>query len=265
MDVKNFLFLLTLSAVFLTPSQATPLLIVDPFNTNNGDVVGDTREFDIQKAEIEVGRALTTVSLFYNFGPGNSTLNSFAVDSIRLDTGDIFFTLGGAYAYGVPLLSHAGSTNGGTTGGMVEAGHVYQVNNSGGTMTARQALHDPAAQYRPEQVVWLRNAAGSLTDLTSANPGTITILPLGSDGVNSPKFQVNLSVSTPDALYQDYVGGLLGVSFASATCGNDVIAAALGFPPQPQMQSETAEPAPLLLAVTGLAGIGWLRRRKSSR
>lgn len=220
---KRAVFLsLILALVLGNRARASELWITDPFPGAGTDVIGDRTMFDIQKAAVRVDESSSQIDLFYNFGPGQRSLAPWIpFYSIQLDTGDLLLSVNGAWAFGIPLVTHAGSPNGGPAGGTVQAGHVYQIDATDGVQTAKQVLNNPGGViYRPDQAVWLWNHQGSLTDVAT---GWVTVAAFGVDGTTSPKFQVTIDFPTPPELYQAYADGTLAMTFASATCGNDVI------------------------------------------
>ncbi len=231
----------------------------DPFPGTNGDVIGDPRSFDIQFANVSITRSSLTIEITLNFGlPGQSNVDAFRYDwSPWLSIGDILFLENGIPRWGAPVADHAGSINGGPSSNLLFAGQMYSVNNENGWFTARQALQDSTNYYRYDSPVWLRDTAGSLAAVGTA--GFVNVSYLGGDGTVTPRFRVSLTVATPADLFASWQSGLLSFSFASASCGNDIISGMLD--PQLDLSPPTPEPSSLLLAATGLLAVIALRRR----
>ncbi len=211
----------------------------DPFGVGPPDVVGANLQFDIQKGEFNFGSTSGTVKLYLNFGPDNASLAPFTLGSVVLSIGDLFIS-GPGYNYGIGVQSHAGG---------VTAGTLYQINNANGMLTAQQALNNPpfcATCYRPTEIVWLKDdGAGSVTSIAN---GSVSVQG-GGDGVINPEFVVTINLA-----YSSAIGANLNnspaIHFASATCGNDILAAV----PSP-------EPASLGLIGCGLLVAAGLRFR----
>lgn len=254
---------LCLALVLSARTHAAELWIQDPFPGGSQDVIGAQSMFDIQGAGISVTPTTTSVDLLFNFGSGQNGLAPFAsFFSIRLDVGDVLFSVNGIWAYGIPIMDHAGSPNGGPAGDPVDAGHLYQIDTIAGVQSARQGLNDPGGVlYRPEQAVWLWNHNGSLTDIAVAS---LLVSALGGDGATSPKFEVLLNFPTPAGFYQAYTDGTLALAFSSATCGNDVLSGPVNGADDPP---SNPEPASATLCALGLAFLAWRskRRRHASR
>jgi len=253
-----------IAAMLLFALPALPSIAFhDPFPGTNGDVIGDARSFDIQFANITINETVLTVEIGFNFGALNqSNLDSFRYDwSPWLSPGDILFTTAnGIPRWGVPIADHAGSLNGGADSNLLFAGQMYEVLNSSGFMTARQALNDSKTYYRYDSPVWLRDSGGSLA--ASGFPGFVNVNYLGGDGTLGPRFNVFLTVATPAGLYELYEAEQLYFTFGSATCGNDIISGFLD--PEYGGDSANPEPSTWILFTTGLAGFAYLKRRRRS-
>ena len=238
-----------LALLFTSLLQANSFVITDPFNVEgDSDVIGNKQLFDIESAMITLDPAMVTIKIRMN--TDNIDLNPFGADP-KLDVGDIFFDVNGQLRYGIPLRDHEGSTSpGGPTGLAVLAGHLYQINSlSDGLMTARQALGDPSNySYRPEQVVWLWNNNGALTDLNVGSPKvTVANIP-GNDGVNGPLYEIAAQFERPAGFLDNL--DAVQFYFASATCGNDVIEGFL-----------VPEPGTIFITAGGFLALALLRRR----
>ncbi|MEO8027734.1 MAG: hypothetical protein ABI823_14725 [Bryobacteraceae bacterium] len=252
--------------VLLFASPAFPSLVFhDAFPGTNGDVIGDPRSFDIQFANVLITPSTTTVELRFNFGAvGGSTLDAFQYSwSPWLSVGDLLFVENGAPKWGVPLADHAGSLNGGPDSNLLFAGQMYEVLNGGGWYTAREALNDPPNNiYRYDSPVWLRDANGSLS--ASGFAGFVNVDYLGGDGLVTPRFSVIVTVPTPTELYLAFQSGGLSFSFASATCGNDIISGFLD-PAFDVGAGANPEPSTWILAATGLLAIIRTKRGRRAR
>jgi hypothetical protein len=213
----------------LTSSQiwAETIVIPDVFNlAGSSDVIGDKLQFDAQSVQVTTGVGTLTIDIRTNFD--NPDLHSFRDTGVRLDIGDLFFTVNGTYAYGIPLAYHNGPA-GGPWGDRLYAGHVYQIDDpSRALLTARQTLHDPAyVDYRPDAIVWMVDLGG-LHDVTSGAP-TVQVFPIaGNDGVNGPLYDIRVNTSLPAGLFSSSTHSY-GLEFAVATCGNDLVGGALDF------------------------------------
>ena len=198
---------------------------------------------------VDVSKRIATLSISLNFG--NDTLEGFMYEGIRLDAADVLFSVGGSVHYGVALTSHAGSPNGGPTADPVTAGHLYEVAGSSGTMTAFDVLQATNAVYRPGYSVWLRNDGhGSVVDVGG---GTVNVTRTG-DGVTSGRITVTVAFTPTSEFMSDFELGKLGIQFASATCGNDIL-------PIRPVPTEVPEPQTVLPVMAGL-GAMLLRRYK---
>lgn len=231
---------------------ATPITFTDPFGNGtgsgtDGDVYGELNKFDIQKVVVDV--AAGKVDIYTNYGPGSdgTSIAPYSDSNRVYNIGDLFFTVGGALKYGIPLYGHA-VPNGGQTGLSVIAGHLYGINNvDSGTLTAREALNDssmPDSWYRPNEIVLLRNSSNYLTDL-----GTGSVA-LDTSGTN-PEFKITVTLpgTAQGNFYSDMNGGNWGIHFASASCGNDII------------DGRVPEPSTFVLLGGALLGLGLVRRR----
>ena len=209
------------------------------------DVIGNPALFDIQKASVEVAGGWATVTIYFNYG-GGITLQPFD-DGIQLAVGDLFFYAPsdpGTYLYGVPLSSHGGFT----------ADNLYEVGGDTTLLTADAIIHNSGYYYRRNQNVWL----GGL-----GSPETIGLPVQVSDygdglsrALYAATLQFPVSTDFASSVIQD---GRLGISFASAYCGNDVLEGTMSAAPEPGM-------FPLLaVGAAMLAAAGALRRKRARR
>jgi hypothetical protein len=209
------------------------------------DVIGDPALYDIQKATVEIGSAESTVTLYFNYGGGIS-LQPF-MDGLELHVGDLFFYAPddpAHYLFGIPLASH----------GSFQAGDLYQVGGSAGLLTADQILNNSGYYYRRDQDVWL---SGSGTPIATGSP--VQVVRYG-DGVTSAEYAATVQFPTPTVFLDEVVKqDRVGIDFASAYCGNDVIQGVVESAP---------EPGGLTLVLVGTVLIGAAiaaRRRKRAR
>jgi hypothetical protein len=156
----------------------------------------------------------------------NAALHSFRDTGVRLDIGDLFFTVNGTYAYGIPLAYHNGPA-GGPFGNRVYAGHIYSIGGPDALLTAREALHDPMyVDYRPDAIVWMLDL-GDVHDVTTGTP-TVQVTATGNNGVNGPLYDIHVTTSLPAGLFSSSTD-TYGLEWAVATCGNDVVEGTLNF------------------------------------
>lgn len=232
--------ILLLAASLTLPAFALPtfpLVYNDPLaSADPSDVIGDPNLFDISSlrfASFDAGEKRFTVEIFMNYGGGTS-LSSFSIGGAftNLNVGDLLF-FSGSNIYAVPLVSR----------GALDAGDLYRVT---GTQTAKEVLglgSDQDANYRPDAPVW------AIT--TRANPiGEGTVDATSTGGPNNLK--VVLSFIANDEFINGFEGS--SFSFASATCGNDLITGTIP-------NGEIPEPSTWALLGGGLVALGYMRRR----
>jgi hypothetical protein len=221
---------------------AANAVVTDFFNVSgNSDVIGNRLQFDTQSIQVATGVGTLTIDILTNFD--NPNLNSFRDAGVRLDIGDLFITVDGAYAYGIPLAYHNGPA-GGPWGTRLYAGHIYEIDGPSALMTARQVLHDPMyVDYRPDEIVWMIGNGG-VEDVTVGTPA-VQVLPIaGNDGVNGPLYDIRINTSLPAGLFQSQTD-FYGLSFALATCGNDMVKGQLNLNPDLSLEGLGAPDAPV--------------------
>jgi PEP-CTERM motif len=254
------IFLLTSA---LTALRAGSITVTDPFNVSGtSDVTGDKLKFDAQSVQVTVDGGTLTIDIRTNYD--NPGLYSVRDTGVRLNPGDIFFTVNGTYQYGIPLAYHNGPA-GGPWGDRVLAGHVYEIHDSSALMNARQVLHHPMyIDYRPEATVWMFDA-GSVHDVTRGTP-SVQVLPIsGNDGVNGPLYDIRVITSLPAGLFSSPTDNY-GLLFATSTAGNDIVSGSLKFSGlTPAAASQVPEPSTSYLMIgAALVGLACLQRRKGA-
>ena len=220
--IWNLLFL-SLSGSYLWAATVT---VTDPFNVaGNSDVLGNKLQFDAKSVQVTTASGTLNIDIFTNFD--NSKLHSFRDNGVRLDIGDLFFTIDGTYAYGIPLAYHNGPA-GGPWGDRLYAGHVYAIDSPDALLTARETLHDPMyVDYRPDAIVWMVDL-GDVRDVTVGTP-SVQVSPIaGNNGVNGPLYGIHVTTSLPAGLFSSPTANY-GLEFAVATCGNDMVEGGLNF------------------------------------
>src|SRR5690349_23530363 len=102
---------LLLTGLIASQLWAGSVIVYDPFNApGNSDVVGNKLQFDAQSIQVTTGPGTLTLDIRTNFD--NAALHSHRDTGVRLDAGDVFLTVNGAYAYGIPLAYHNGLSGG---------------------------------------------------------------------------------------------------------------------------------------------------------
>jgi len=255
------LLLLTVASTLLRAGSVT---VTDPFHDSGGsDVVGDKSKFDAQSIQITTNGSTLTIDIRTNYP--NSGLYSYYDTGVRLNPGDIFLTVNGAYRYGIPVAYHNGPA-GGPWGDRVLAGHVYEIDDLNALMNARQVLHDPMYfDYRPDAIVWMLDVGG-VRDVTNGS-AAVQVLPIsGNDGVNGPLYDIRVITSLPAGLFSSLTD-VYGISFAVTTGGNDMVEGGLrfgGFAAEAAIGPDVPEPSTWYLVI-GAALVGAARlafRRK---
>jgi hypothetical protein len=218
------------------------------------DVIGNPADYDIQRAELSVNSNWVSLDLFFNFG--NSTLSNFNDHGLLLSAGDVFFynpndpntttymDLAGhkssfpVFQFGVPLVEHNG----------LKPGDLYRIGYASDPtplQTADDMLHNSGFYYRRNQPVWM--PAGS--SLEKGGSG-VTVSPFGN-GSTDGLYQVTIGfVPTADFLAMTSSGSL-GIQWAVALCGNDVLNGSVPVTPNPEPGTMVMLAGGALAAVLG--------------
>lgn len=237
------------------------------------DVIGELAKFDAQKIVInELSPVELDLSIFTNFGDNSAAMNPFLVGA-WLNAGDLLFSVAGQFKYGVPIQSRAkgqGSANGrrntdpnqklAVDGESLSAGTLYEIGagfaaDKKGLLTAKSVLEiGSGANYRPSDFVWLQQVDSSASPgfqgtLTALSSGTVTVASLPGN----PHLRVDISVPMPAGFYQDALTGTMGLQWATATCGNDLI--------QGSLASTVPEPSTFAMIGLGFLVAGWWGRK----
>jgi hypothetical protein len=219
-------FTLSLSAWAL---PVLPLTFNDPLASQDpNDVIGDPAKFDIHYLRFT---NTLQIDIRFNYG-GGTGLGAFNIGGgfPTLNVGDLLLrTSTSTYAF--VLGGHNG----------LNAGSLYRVT---GTQTAAQVLGNPSGNYRPNAAVW-----GSGTGATLINAGSIQVNTVG--GV-STQLLTTLNLVLNNTVINELNNGF-SFSFASATCGNDLIEGNVAGIP---------EPGTWAMLGAGLIGLGLLRRKR---
>lgn len=214
-------------------------------NYSSCDVIGDPALYDIQKADVQIANGWANVTLFLNYG-GGITLQPFT-DGLDLHIGDLFFyspSDSSRYLFGVPVVNHDGFV----------ADELYRLGGSTVGLTADDILHDTGYYYRRNQVVAL---GGGGTPLAMGSPVWVENY---GNGTTDAQYAVHLEFPAPmDFLSAITYNDQIGLSFASAYCGNDVIQGTVDPP------NATPEPEPLILLLLGAVAVAVSRIRWKPR
>jgi len=253
---------ITLAILWLAFSAAAfagSFTVNDPFPGSSCaspgcDVIGDPMKFDIQKGTFTASGTSGQFDIFTNFGTAN--LAPFAgAGAYNLFIGDLLFTVNGVVKYGVALTAHGETGNAGarTGGGSLIAGELYQVLNvANGIETSDQAMGTSGSIFRNGENVWLRNVSGSLSALALGN---ISVIANGNGTTGAElDIRINFAGNLPAGFVSDFNTAGFGISFAAATCANDIMTGTNAVP----------EPMTMSLIGAGLLSLGFARRFRKS-
>ena len=207
----------TILDTFHQPQTNCSYSLSSPYS--NCDVIGDESKYDIEKITAEINGATTTVKLFFNYG-GGSSLAPFTDVGLTLGVGDLFFfnpAHPDDYLYGVPLHDR----------GAFAAGDVYKIGSGITTLTADNIIHNTGYYYRRNEQVWLGGNGAPI------QTGTVSVKNHGN-GTDAANYEVDMTFSNPAGFLPNLgFNGNVGLAFASANCGNDVIKGTVSAVPEP--------------------------------
>lgn len=231
-----FLIILTLSlSASAWALPVLPLTFNDPIAANDPtDVIGDPAKFDIYSLKFNSYAPATNtlqIDIRFNYG-GGTALSAFNVGGgfPNLNVGDLLLRTS-TTTYAFVLGAHNG----------LNAGSLYQVT---GTQTAAEVLGSPSGNYRPNSAVWGNGAGASLISAGSMNVNSV--------GGLDNQLLATLNIVLNNTVFNDLNNGF-DFSFASATCGNDLIEGRV---------SDIPEPGTWAMLGAGLIGLGFLRRKR---
>jgi hypothetical protein len=175
-----------------------------------------------------------------------------------LHAADLFFRESGQLRYGIPLVTHGGggTINGREIGaGVFDSGDLYGIRNGVQTVTSNQFLPAGAntSLFGNGRTVWLE----SVSNVAPLKNGTTQIFYNGQCTANAcatAEYTVTFNLSGTFVEGSEWARFLMGVAdgsitpyFTGATCGNDLLDAAV------------PEPSTWALMACGVAVLVWRR------
>ena len=228
-----------LGCVSVQLAYALPITITDPYGgqnnsgSSNGDVIGALGGFDIESLTFtQLSASGVTAGIRFNYNFGDASLAPYTFAGSTIEVGDLLFSVGGSYRYGVALVSHDG----------LLAGKLYSIL---GTRSSDDYLGSSGLGYRTNTPVRI-NPTGAVV----IGDGTVSTANIGG-------YEVLSSLNfTPSASFLIDLSSGLDVGFASAICANDIAEGYIG--------AAVPEPSTWLLFATGLAGLLWWRQQRGN-
>jgi hypothetical protein len=267
---------LFLSLIFAGFCWGDDIITNSAYGLSDPGVKGTWQNYDIQSIDFGFTGSTFTVTLDFNYGlvasPGKAnytsgswnTLGTFkdggVSNSPGLNPGDLlFWDPADNVEYGIALSNHTVSSPSGQVNLVQGDLYVVTATETAGTVLSGSGLS--ASQYNPTDTVWI-GSIGSATPVAGTN-WKVAAADGGTPTAASPMLIVTdtFSLSSIDSKTQAALNTTkpnIDVSFASATCGNDLLAGAVAY-------VATPEPSSICLAFGGLllAGIGLIRRKRS--
>jgi hypothetical protein len=235
----QLLFSSFLGCASVQAAYALPVTFSDPYGgqtnpgSNNGDVIGPLGQFDIESLTVtQLSAGGVTAGLRYNYNLGDASLAPYSFLGVTLHVGDLLFSVGGAYRYGVALISHDG----------LVAGKLYSIV---GTKSSDDYLGSTGLTYRHNSPVRM-NPTGAV----AIGDGTVSTLNIGGSEVLS-----TFNFTPGGSFLTDLDSSGLGAEFASAICANDIVEGLIA-------PTSVPEPSTWFLMMTGVAGLLWWRHRR---
>jgi hypothetical protein len=256
--MKN-LTLAIAALVFGQLALADPVTFQDPYPGSSCanpscDVIGSNALFDIDKIIFQGITGNQAKFDIYTSFLGGASLTPTSFGGSILYLGDLLFTQGTGIVYGVALTAHAGSGNNGAVSGGIALtqGGLYAVNNSFGILSSNQVMGTTNNIYRQNKPVWLfDNGESSVSQLGT---GSVSVSTLNNVATS---LLITVLIPTNNSFGTFLNDGDWGLSFASATCANDILEGRYT-----EGQEPIPEPSTYLLMSAGLIGLGLLRRRR---
>ena len=218
---------------------ALPVTYTDPYGgqtnpgSNNGDVIGPLGQFDIESlAFTQLSASGGTATIRFNYHLGDATLVPFNFLGVTLHVGDLLFSVGSEYKYGVALISHDG----------LAAGKLYSIL---GTQSSDDYLGSSGLTYRYNTPVRM-----DPTGAVVIGDGTVATQNIGGYELLSI-----LNFTPSVSFLADLQSSGLGIDFSSAICANDLVNGYIS-------PTEMPEPSTWFLFGTGLAGLLWWRQKR---
>jgi hypothetical protein len=228
-----------LACASVQTAYALPVTFADPYGgqnnagSNNGDVIGALGRFDIESLTVtQLSASGVTAGIRFNYNFGDATLQPFNFLGATLEVGDLLFSVGGTYRYGVALISHDGLT----------AGKLYSIL---GTRSSDDYLGSSGLTYGHNIPVRM-NSTGAVV----VGDGTVSTQNIGGFELLS-----TFNFTPSGSFLTDFQSSGLEAQFSSAVCANDIVQGYIGSTSMP-------EPSTWILFLTGLGGLLWWRQQR---